>query len=236
MIVSVINIKGGTGKTTTAIALASAAAADGREAIVYDADPQSSASLWSMTADQIGDPMPFAVESANIATVRKMGGYAGDPDRWAFVDCPPSGHVMDEAMRAADLVVVPTTPSPADMVKSYETVAVLDKADVPYAMLLTRVIPRTLTYKQSMIEIEDRGVNYFETAIPSREALKAFFGNAFGRDLYCYDKAYAEILECFGIEPNPKRDEEPSEADGEAATDDTDGEQKPVENENENEN
>lgn len=230
MIISVINIKGGTGKTTTAIALASAASADGRQAVVYDADPQSSASLWAMTAEEIGDPMPFAVESANIATVRKMGGFKGDPDRWAFVDCPPSGHVMDEAMRAADLVVVPTTPSPADMVKSYETVAVLDKADVPYAVLLTRVIPRTLTYRQSMVEIEDRGVNYFETAIPSREALKAFFGNAFGRDLYGYGDAFAEVLDCFGIEREPA----PAD-DDEDAPDAPDGdEQQADENENQN--
>ena len=48
MIISTINLKGGVGKTTTAIALATAAVRDGKDVELYDCDPQSSASLWAM--------------------------------------------------------------------------------------------------------------------------------------------------------------------------------------------
>ena len=55
MIISTINLKGGVGKTTTAIALATAAVRDGKDVELYDCDPQSSASLWAMMAEEAGD-------------------------------------------------------------------------------------------------------------------------------------------------------------------------------------
>ena len=73
MIISTINLKGGVGKTTTAIALATAAGRDGKDVELYDCDPQSSASLWAMMAEEAGDPLPFPVTPANVATVRMSG-------------------------------------------------------------------------------------------------------------------------------------------------------------------
>ena len=196
MIVSVINLKGGVGKTTTAIALATAAHRDGKQVEVYDADPQSSASLWAMVADENGDPLPFDVSSANIATVRAAGKkFKGDTGEWRIIDCPPNGHVMDEAMRVADFVVVPTTTGPADMVKAFETAETLSARGVFYAILLTRTVARTLTLKQSLSELEERDASYFDAQVPNREALKNFFGNSFGDDLFGYEEVYVEARE-----------------------------------------
>lgn len=196
MIVSIINLKGGVGKTTTAIAIATAAQRDGKQVEVYDTDPQSSASLWAMVAEENGDPLPFPVTSANIATVRMAGKkYRGDNERWVIIDCPPNGHVMDEAMRAADLVIVPTTTGPADMVKAFETAETLSARDIYYAILMTRTVARTLTLKQSLSDLEERNASYFEAQIPNREALKNFFGNSFGDDLYGYEEVYKEAKE-----------------------------------------
>lgn len=196
MIISIINLKGGVGKTTTAMALATAAQRDGKKVEVYDTDPQSSASLWSLVAEENGDALPFPVVSANIATVRSAKKrYGKNPDELVIIDCPPNGHVMDEALRAADFVVVPTTTGPADMVKSFETAETLFERGVYYAILLTRVVPRTLALKQSMFELEERHASYFDSQIPNREALKNFFGNSFGEDLFGYEDVYKEIKE-----------------------------------------
>lgn len=54
MIVPVLNIKGGIGKTTTTIALATAAVRAGYAAKVLDADEQGSTTLWADTAGQAG--------------------------------------------------------------------------------------------------------------------------------------------------------------------------------------
>lgn len=196
VIISIINLKGGVGKTTTAIALATAAQRDGKRVKLYDTDPQSSASLWATVAEDNGDPLPFEVLPANIATVRSVGKrLKGDADEWAIIDCPPNGHVMDEAMKVADLVIVPTTTGPADMVKAFETAETLSERDIYYAILMTRTVARTLTLKQSMAELEDKNASYFDAQIPNREALKNFFGNSFGDDLFGYEAVYEEVKE-----------------------------------------
>lgn len=98
MIISAMNLKGGVGKTTTAMSLATAAEREGKDVEVYDCDPQSSASFWALLADQNDDSLPFPVTSANLATVRRAGiKYRRDPNKWIFIDCPPNGNIMDEA-------------------------------------------------------------------------------------------------------------------------------------------
>ena len=87
MIVSLINLKGGVGKTTSCIALATAAARDGKEVVVLDADPQGSATFWADNAEDNGEELPFAVDAANPATVKRAAKkFKGDPGRWAFID------------------------------------------------------------------------------------------------------------------------------------------------------
>ena len=194
MIISTINLKGGVGKTTTAIALATAAVRDGKDVELYDCDPQSSASLWAMMAEEAGDPRPFPVAPANVATVRMSGRrLKGVEDKWLFIDCPPNGRVMDEAADCSDLIVGPTTTGPADMVKTFETTDTLGARGFLFAILLTRVLPGTLSLKQSLGELADRDTSYFDYQIPSREGLKNFFGNSFGDDLYGYEKVYEQI-------------------------------------------
>ena len=63
MIVSAMNLKGGVGKTTTAMSLATLATREDKDVEVYDCDPQSSASFWALLADQNNDPLPFPVRT-----------------------------------------------------------------------------------------------------------------------------------------------------------------------------
>lgn len=192
MIIAVINLKGGVGKTTTAIALATAAEREGIDVTVLDADSQSSASLWALAASDSGDQLPFGVDSANIATIRRLSPQDG---QWFIIDCPPNGRVTDEAMSKADFVIVPTTASAMDMQQTWTTAATMDEAGKPYAILLTRCAPRTLSFRSTVAEIEGRGVSAFDTRIPQREDVKNYFGSCFGSELFGYDSVLREIRE-----------------------------------------
>ena len=57
MIISVINLKGGSGKTTTAMALATAAARHNRNVSVLDTDPQGDATTWAGDAEDAGETL-----------------------------------------------------------------------------------------------------------------------------------------------------------------------------------
>lgn len=197
MIISMINLKGGVGKTTSAIALATAAARDGRDVVVFDADPQASASLWADLAVETGDALPFPVEPANLSTMRRLRNKT--EDRWVFIDCPPSGSVMDEATIASDIVIVPTGTGPADLQKAWETASTLEKTGKRYAVLVTRTLRNTLSFKAAVGMLEEDDMSYFDSTIPQREDLKKFFGNSFGSDLFGYAEVYNELKETMEV-------------------------------------
>lgn len=114
MIVPIMNPKGGTSKTTSTIALATAAARDGVNVIVLDADPQADTSIWAELAEEEG-ALPFEIQAANLITIGKVSEkYANNPHTWVFIDCPRSGLVFFGAAEDADIVIVPTTTSPIE--------------------------------------------------------------------------------------------------------------------------
>lgn len=196
MIVSLINLKGGVGKTTSCIALATAAARDGKEVVVLDADPQGSATFWADNAEDNGEELPFAVDAANPATVKRAAKkFKGDPGRWAFIDCPPNGAILDAAQDASDFVIVPTGTGNADLVKTAETVKTMEANGRPYAVLLTRVLTNTNGFKAAQENLAAGGISYFDTAIRQKEDLKSYFGLPFGSALYGYDDVYSELRE-----------------------------------------
>src|SRR5699024_12287780 len=71
VIVPILNTKGGVGKTTTAICLATALA--GTHTVeVWDADPQGSATEWAQMAASIDDPLPFNIEVINKILLQRL--------------------------------------------------------------------------------------------------------------------------------------------------------------------
>ncbi len=194
MIVSLINLKGGVGKTTSAVALATAAARDGLESEVCDCDAQASATVWAMTAEDAGDPLPFEVSAGNLGSIRRSARTVkGNPKKWLFIDCPPHGQIVDEAMNASDLVIIPTGTGQADMTKAVQTARTCEKAGVFYVVVLTNVNANTTSLAQAAEELAAGDFSYYEDNIRRREALKNFFGNSFGDELYGYDKIWDSI-------------------------------------------
>lgn len=196
MIISLLNLKGGVGKTTSCIALATAAARDDKDVVVLDADPQGSATFWADNADDNERPLPFEVNAANPATIKRAAKkFQGDPDKWAFIDCPPNGTILDAAQEASDFVIIPTGTGNADLVKTAETVRTMEANDKLYAVLLTRVLTNTNGFKVAQENLENGSISFFDAAIRQKEDLKGYFGLPFGSSLYGYEDVYNEIKE-----------------------------------------
>lgn len=196
MIVSVINIKGGVGKTTTAMALALIGAQRGYDVTLYDTDPQASASTWVMAAEEEGITFPFDTKPGNIATIKRLA-RRQQPDSLIIIDTPPSGNVTDAALNVADFVIVPVAPALGEIRKTRETIETLDDNCKAYAVLVNRVKPRTISYRELLSELQDRDVSYFETVIPEREALRKAYGSDRLLD-FGYQEVFDELMEAMG--------------------------------------
>ena len=113
LVICALNLKGGVGKTTTAVALAEAAAL-GAPTLLIDADPMGSAWRWSQLAAESGQPLAAAVVRMAAADLPRRVGRdtAGYPA--VVIDAPPPGPdalpIARGAITAADLVVIPTPP------------------------------------------------------------------------------------------------------------------------------
>jgi chromosome partitioning protein len=100
----VSNVKGGAGKTTTAVYLAAAAAARGLAPVVLvDADRQASSAEW--LEERPLDGVKVVEAPSERTLTRALSGRRGV----AVVDTPPGDHRLQaSAVGSADAVVIPT--------------------------------------------------------------------------------------------------------------------------------
>lgn len=123
MIIAVVNQKGGAGKTTIALNLAAAFAAEGKRVLLIDADPQQTAQDWAAIRQS---PPPFQVVGlAKPVLHRDLPKMAGDYDYVVIDGAPRNYEVARSAIAAADLVLIPVQPSGADFWASRETVGLV---------------------------------------------------------------------------------------------------------------
>ncbi|MEH0110605.1 ParA family protein [Tersicoccus sp. MR15.9] len=148
-VVSVVNQKGGTGKTTMAVNLAAIFSQHARVLLV-DVDPQKSATFWATVAEEAGDGggLSFDVVSETdpdvLKDMRKVDEYdtivVDTPGNLVEVD------VLKSVANASDFVVMPTEPAPLSMpplINTYRTV--VEPAGVDYRVVITKVDSRSLT-------------------------------------------------------------------------------------------
>ena len=145
-VIAVVNQKGGTGKTTIATSVA-CAFAEVFQVLLLDADGQSSALDW---ADSRAQPL-LSLEVRGVEPGQLLQGVRllGPRYHWVIIDGPPGiTRTNADAVRAADLVLIPVKPGPFDVwavsdivaaVKArQETAAGLPKAAFVITMSKTR--------------------------------------------------------------------------------------------------
>ena len=112
--------KGGAGKSTLTAHLSAFGHSSGRRCLIIDADPQGSLTLWHSLRNDKELPLHTAAQGIDrLIALAIVEGY-----EWVFIDTAPTMWVVvQEAIRAASLVVIPARPGFFDIAAVRETVA-----------------------------------------------------------------------------------------------------------------
>ncbi len=170
MIISLVNQKGGVGKTTIALNLADCLSERGRRVLLVDADPQGSGLQWQSIVDDNAFDM---VHRPSASLINK--GMARDYD-YTIIDAPPAmGDITLAVLAVSDLAIVPVGPSPLDIWSSKETVSLFAEAKksnrrFKAKLLICKKIVGTRVGKEVREALETYGMELFESEISQRIA------------------------------------------------------------------
>lgn len=202
MIVSVLNLKGGVGKTTTVMHLAAVAAAEGQKVLVLDGDNERSATAWAQAAAESGDPLPFEVRHVEPEDAAKEARNAASAGYTVVVDTPPnSREFLWAAASVADVVIVPTPPTGVDINRLGSTLRVLASIDAARGarplnamVLLVRYSGGRRLAREASELLEERQLPVMDANIRDLERYKQSFGQRPGY-LVEYEEVWRELEE-----------------------------------------
>ena len=192
--------KGGAGKSTSAVVLATELAKRGAAVTVVDADPNHPVTQW---AKRPGCPQTLTVigdisEETIIDTIEN----ASAKTAFVVVDLEGTASMtVAYAISRADLVVIPVQGSQLDAAEAAKAIRLIRQQEkafarhIPYAVLFTRtsaaIKPRTFQHIRG--EFLDHGVPAFQTQMHERDAFRAIF--SFGGTLESLDPTQVSNLE-----------------------------------------
>jgi chromosome partitioning protein len=169
----IVSQKGGTGKTTLAVHLAVAAERAGLTTVIIDLDPQASAASWKdLRKDEAPDVA--AVPPARLAQALKAAADAGAD--LAVIDTPArSENTALDAVRAADLALIPCRPGYFDTAAMSFTSNLLKLAGTPGFVVFSQVPPRADGF---LGDVSEALGSYGLTVAPVSVHMRAAYSNA----------------------------------------------------------
>jgi chromosome partitioning protein len=172
MVISLINQKGGVGKTTTAINIASALSAKKLNVMMVDADPQGSVMQWQSA----GANREFDVVHLPASDLRSQIEIHRRAFDHVVIDSPPAlSQASQEIAAASDLAIIPIAPSSLDIWSSRETIRLVSDVGRTHPglfarLLVYRKIPGTRLAAEAREALNSYGLEIFKTEISQRIA------------------------------------------------------------------
>jgi len=166
--VAIISQKGGAGKTTLTVHLATAAVAAGHTTAIIDLDPQGTATSWS---DRRSAGAPEVVSGQAVRLPALMTAARDNGVDVLILDTAPNAdQTASLAARAADVVLIPCRPSAFDL-EAIETTLMLAKvAKKPAYVVLNAVPPRSGIGKEAAEGLKGQGVQVAPHQLTHRAA------------------------------------------------------------------
>lgn len=179
MIFAVVGQKGGVGKSTMSICLASEFMERGYKVLLVDADPQGTTRTWGdVAAEKAAQGRKVRTPSviAMGATMHRAGQLAtvAKPYDVTVIDCPPRhGDIQRSALMIADVAIVPCGPSGADTWALGDLRTLINEAQtlreqLRACVLINKQKPNTVMGRDARSVIEQAGFETLDTEIGDR--------------------------------------------------------------------
>lgn len=169
-IVSIINEKGGVGKTTLATHIARGLQKRGKDVLLIDSDPQGSLRDWFAAAGEEND-LPPVIAIDRPALFKDLHKVSRE---WTIIDGAPSIEALSvSAIKASDYVLIPVQPSPYDVWATESLVEMIqarqDLTDKPKAaFVISRQISGTKLSTDVRQALEGYGFSVFNNYTTQR--------------------------------------------------------------------
>lgn len=187
IVVCVALMKGGVGKTTTAVALAEAAGL-GTPTTLIDADPMGSALRWSQLAAAVDQPFRSTVVPMPAEDLRRRIGAVARASDAIIIDAPPPGPraepIIRGAISVADILVLPTPPEMAALDRVQATLRAA--GEVPRVAVLTMVRAGLADRAAAVDVLGQWGVPVAGTELPLTVSVQRNYGQPVAGVLAAY--------------------------------------------------
>lgn len=173
-VITLVTQKGGSGKSTLCVSLAVAAQETGKVVCILEIDKQATASQWARERGGKAPEVGQTTAERLAATLQRIHG-SGEYD-YVFIDTPgidsPS---TNEAMRVADLCLIPCRPTPADLRGVGPTLSAMHRLEKDFAFVLNQTPPRSYRVRET-----EEGLRVLGVLAPARVVMRTDHQDAVG--------------------------------------------------------
>ena len=181
--ITILNPKGGSGKTTLATNLAAYYASRGLSTVLMDFDPQGSSSRWLKGRPPTLAPIHGISAHRNLPGMTRSFQLRLPPGTARVVVDTPAAiepQRFDEFTRDADAIVVPVLPSQIDIhacakcIEHLLTTAKIKRREGRIAVVANRIRPNTLVFRSLMRFLETLDIPIMATFRESQNYIRSF--------------------------------------------------------------
>lgn len=175
-VISVINSKGGSGKTTLAINLAGGLAARGRHVLLVDSDPQGSTTGWGYAREDRGDTAPQVLSMTGPKKLQSVWKEKATYDYVVIDGSARLEELLGAAIQVADAVIIPVRPSAMDLYATHEVLDIVRQQEktrtreLRYALCVTQQIKGSTLAREIGSAAKELGVPLLESRMTHRVA------------------------------------------------------------------
>ena len=169
-VISVLNQKGGSGKTTIATHLARAIQLKGFSVLLVDSDPQGSSRDWAA----VNEENPVPVVGIDRPTIERDLKRIAEKDYVNIDGAPQAADLAISAIKASDIIIIPVQPSPYDIWATSDLVDLVKQriemtdGKLKAAFVVSRTIKGTKIGKEISVALSDYGLPVLKTSITQR--------------------------------------------------------------------